>query len=875
MPFPIDRKTRCIGATVFAAGSAIIVGFRLLGSHVTHLAAIQSLPQLVTGLLDSIYSCSLLGFVLAAAILTCRCRKDNSLNWVSGSFGLFLLFHLLHHEVNWVPFRDHHLWMVWILEIFSSIAALLTMLGLPTAIRRIQTTINEAADRRESELRLGAAAESSSDSILMLESVRALTGEIIDFRFTFTNQKGAALLGKTSEDLFGTVLYKSFPDLLASGYNKLYQRVVETGEPLTFECSHKVFKTDGEDARLLIRVVKLHDGIVLTSTDITHWQNTQDELKEALSLSKAMVANSPFCTIVTDIAGIVTTINPAGERMLGYSSQELLGKDVTLIHDAAELEERTRELTAEFGKRVKADHEVFRILPEMGKTDSREWTYIRRDGTRFPVQLSVTAIDGPAGQAVGFMGISYDLSERKLADEYIYHLAHHDTLTGLPTRTLLCDRLGVAVERAKRSNESLAVMVLDLDHFKRVNDSLGHEAGDALLCEVAKRLKDCVRKSDTVARMGGDEFVVLLADMQGPEGAEVVARKLQDALSEPVQLGRHNITVTASIGVSVFPESDDIDLLLKNADVAMYRVKARGRNGIEVYTPGLGVESLERLQMESALRNAVQANELEIVFQPQICFADNRMIGVEALLRWHSAEFGKVMPNTFIPIAEETGLIVPISEWVLRQACKQIAALQIQVGKDISLAVNVSPRQFQQENFPATIALALRESGLRAEQLELEITEQLLMVDSEESLETMKRVRKLGVKFAIDDFGTGFSNMGYITRFAVDRIKIDRSFITKCDVDSNSRAVTAAIIALAHSLDIEVIAEGVETTQHVNMLIQLKCDQAQGYLYSRPLSLSALGSFAAASVDAPLITIDKSGVRLAFANLAEKNLQPV
>lgn len=867
MPSPIDRKIRRSAVALFIVGSILIVGLRLVPSQEGGSTFLRNFPQFLADLFDGLGSCASLALALAMAILTYRCRKDRALNWVSGSFGAFFFFEMVNNELAAGTFRIHQLWLVSVLDILSVIAALLTVLGLPNAIRRIQMTIFEAARSRESELKLSAAAESSTDSILMLESIRSLSGEIADFRITFVNDKGAILFGKDRKAMLGVALYDTFPLLRNSRRIATYQQVVATGDSATFECAHPVFKHGGEEARLYVRVVKLGDGIVMTVTDVTNWHKANRELKKALAFSTAMVACSPYCTIITDPVGMITSVNPAGEMMLGYRAAELIGKEVAMLHEPGEIAQRAIELSSQFGRQIEAGYEVFCTMPQMGITDTREWTYIRKDGSRFPGHLSLTALKDESGETIALMGTSFDLTERKLADEYIYHVAHHDTLTGLPTRGLMCDRLSVAMERSTRSGDSVAVMMVDMDNFKRVNDSLGHKAGDDLLSEIAKRLKDCVRKSDTVARMGGDEFVVLLTDMSTPEGVEVVARKIQEALSNPVRLGRHDITVTASIGVSVFPESDDIDKLLKNADLAMYRVKARGRNGVEIYNPALGMECLQRLQMESALRNAIHAAELEIVFQPQISFADNRMIGVEALLRWHSAEFGNVPPTTFIPIAEETGLIVPISEWVLRLACKQIAALQQELGKDISLAVNVSPRQFQQKNFPTTIEMALRDSGLRAEQLELEITEQLLMIDSEESLEIMKRVRRIGVQFAIDDFGTGFSNMGYITRFAVDRIKIDRSFITKCDSDSNSRAVTAAIIALAHSLDIEVIAEGVETTQHVDMLTQMKCDQAQGYLFSRPLSLSALKSFAAASVVAPRIPQDRSGVRRAFADL--------
>ncbi len=594
---------------------------------------------------------------------------------------------------------------------------------------------------------------------------------------------------------------------------------------------------------------------------------TDKELQSSLSFHRAVISCAPFCMIATDAAGIITSVNPAAERMLRYNSAALLGKDILLLHDPIEVAQRAHKLSLDLGVEVPPSYQVLQAYAERDLAGGQEWTYIRRDGSRLPVQLSVNKLEDQDGSSLGLIGIAYDLTERKWAEERLDYVAHHDPLTNLPARALLRDRLGVAIEHATRSQTILAILLIDLDNFKRVNDSLGHPAGDTLLREVATRLRGFVRKSDTVARMGGDEFVVMLSELNCPEDARDVAAKLLDVISEPVLIGRHDIRITASIGISIFPESDDIDMLFKNADLAMDRVKLHGRNGIEVHTPGLDIESHQQLQMESALRRAIEASEFEVVYQPQISFTDDRMTGVEALLRWNSAEFGAVMPTTFIPLAEESGLIVPIGEWILRNACKQIAALQVELNREIAVAVNISPLQFQQKDFPETIERALRDSGLRASQLELEITEQLLMLDSEESIEIMRRVRTLGVRFAIDDFGTGFSNMGYITRFNVDRIKIDRSFISKCDTDANGRAVTSAIIALAHSLDMEVIAEGVETTRHIETLKLMQCDHAQGSLYSRPLQLAALRSFAARTFTLPPITADKSGIRRAFIQL--------
>ncbi len=875
MPASLDRFTTKAAAVVFCIGSVTIVCIELARHYCTRYAFTRDLPQVVADVLNGLGGCSFLALALATAILAIRCYKDKLLLWFTASFALFLFLQMLVNETDITPFREQHLWIVSLLEVISCIVTVFTIAALPAALRRIQTTIRQAARSKESEAMLFAAAESSTDFIMMLEALRSEDGAITDFRFRFVNRAGAEFFGVEAHTLLGKHLYATYPKLLVSGNDQKYRQVVETGESVIFESQHAIFKRRGEPVRLYVRVVKLDDGISVTATDITDRYIADEQATKAMVFNQAVVDCSPFCTIVTNSSGFITAANPAASKMLLYGADELIGECITtLLHEPGEITQRARDLTSELGRAVNANHDIFRVLLERRGIDTREWTYNRKDGTTLSVQLSVTALKDQHNLTIGFIGVCYDVTERKEADRYFHHLAHHDPLTGLPTRTLLRDRLEISIERAKRYNDYLAVMIVDLDNFKRVNDSLGHQAGDALLCEVAARLRSCVRKSDTVARMGGDEFVVLLSDLQEMGRACDIANKILTAISQPVLIGRHKITVTASIGVSIYPECKDIDTLFKNADLAMYRIKARGRNSVQMYTPGIGSETTQKLQMESALRTAIEANELEIVYQPQISFADHSMIGVEALLRWHSSEFGSVPPDIFIPIAEETGLIVPISEWVLSKACNEIAVLQREIGKDIGLAVNISPRQFQTHNFPTTVENALHESGLRAEQLELEITEQLLMIDSDESLEIMQRVRTLGVHFAIDDFGTGFSNMGYITRFQVDRIKIDRSFITKCDTDSNSKAVTAAIIALAHSLNIEVIAEGVETSQHVDMLVQMRCDQAQGYLYSRPLSLKALRHFAASAVH-PNIPDGKSGIRRAFVEFHHSELQKI
>ena len=780
---------------------------------------------------------------ISLVLLVYECRKDSFIRWVVGAFLVFLIADLLDRELALSSFSNDYPWIVRLFAGAGSIAATVFVAGLPISVRRLTLIVRDTTRSRDNELRLMTAAESSADSVILYDNVYDVKGEVRDFKFIFLNGNAERMIGMDRSHVLGKNLYEVFPTIRNSGLLERHKRVAETGEPALVEVTSSIFQSECETGRYQIQVVQLSNGIATTITDITRRFQHKEDLRRALNFNKSIIASSPFSIIVTDKSGQITSINPAAEKMLWYQESELIGRNSIDLHDPHELSQRAVDLSAQFDTEVYPDHQVFRLAPEKGLIDEREWTYIRKDGSRVPVQLVVAALRDSDECIIGFVGISYDLTERKRADEYIYHIAHHDPLTGLPTRTLLRDRLELFIERARRSQDDLAVLMIDLDNFKRVNDSLGHQAGDTVLCEISKRLKACVRKSDTVGRMGGDEFVVLLPDLRSDKDAEEVCQKLLAAVAQPIRIGKHEIIVTASIGIGLFPGCDDVDTLFKNADFAMYRVKDSGRNGSQVYTPGIGMQGLQQLQMESALRNALEADEFEILYQPQISFADGRVLGVESLLRWNSPEFGLVGPNTFIPLAEETGLIVRIGEWVLFQSCKEIAALQRRLGVEISVAVNISPRQFQQQDFPATVEKALYTSGLKPEQLELEITEHLLMVDSEESLEIMQRVRKLGVRFAIDDFGTGFSNMSYITRFAVDRIKIDRSFISRCDVDENSRAVTAAIIALAHSLQIDVIAEGVESEQHVQMLRQMSCDQAQGYFYSRPLKLADMRRF--------------------------------
>ena len=427
------------------------------------------------------------------------------------------------------------------------------------------------------------------------------------------------------------------------------------------------------------------------------------------------------------------------------------------------------------------------------------------------------------------------MSERRRAEEQIEYQAYHDALTGLPNRLLFRDRLTVALAHARRHETALAVMFLDLDRFKNVNDTLGHTLGDELLRVVAERLRCVLREGDTIARMGGDEFTILLSDLKAAEDAAKIAQKLLDAVAEPMPIEGHELFVTTSIGISLYPDDgDSADALLKNADNAMYRAKETGRNAFQLCTRAMNNRAAERLSVENSLRRAIDRNELLIHFQPLIRLESRATVGMEALLRWERPGHGIVPPATFIDIAEETRLIVPIGEWVLRQACVQAKQWQRGAYPSIRVSVNLSPRQFQQADLVAVVADALTASDLEPKYLELEITESTAMMNLDRTIAMLGELHELGVRIALDDFGTGHSSLNYLRHFPIDRVKIDREFVQEIELSRSTRAIIAAVVGMARGLDLAVTAEGVETHAQVDFLVDQGCEEVQGFLFGRP-----------------------------------------
>jgi diguanylate cyclase (GGDEF)-like protein/PAS domain S-box-containing protein len=466
---------------------------------------------------------------------------------------------------------------------------------------------------------------------------------------------------------------------------------------------------------------------------------------------------------------------------------------------------------------------------------SFETTFYRKDGTTYPAECKLQLVRPKDSQAEILVWVQ-DITERKQMENTIRQMAYYDSLTGLPNRNLLNDRLAVALANASRNNQKVAIFFLDLDHFKTINDSLGHEAGDQLLQQVSLRIRKIMRKQDTIARMGGDEFIVLIPGLLDTDHTARLAEKILDAITPVFKIGENELYVGCSIGISIFPDDGmEIKTLLKNSDLAMYRAKEKGRNTFQLYTPSMNFKAMERLAVEKNLRKALDREEFELYYQPKVDLKSGQIAGMEALIRWDSPELGLVMPDQFIPIAEETRLIIQLGHWVLVTACRQARLWQEAGLPQIPISVNLSVVQFTHPNLVSEIDKVLKQMKIPAHQLELEITESVLMQDTTLAVSILNKLSQLGIKISIDDFGTGYSSLNYLKNLPLDYLKIDQTFIKDFSLQANS-AITKAIVTLAQSLNMKTIAEGVETEEQRKFLAELNCDVAQGYLFSKPIS---------------------------------------
>jgi diguanylate cyclase (GGDEF)-like protein/PAS domain S-box-containing protein len=555
-----------------------------------------------------------------------------------------------------------------------------------------------------------------------------------------------------------------------------------------------------------------------------------DALEHSERRTRAILASAADGIITIDERGNVESFNPAAERIFGYAAADVVGQNVKMLMPDPYRSEHDGYLRA-YGE---SGHG---LIIDVGP---REVLGRRQDGTVFPMDLAISVMQVENHRV--FIGIVRDISERKHDQERLNLLAHYDTLTSLPNRVLFNDRLKQTTIAAARHDRVVTVMFIDLDRFKTINDTLGHDVGDLVIKAAAERIVGCLRAGDTVARLGGDEYAVILADMAQTQDAARVAQKIVDAFSEPLRVAEHELFVTVSIGVTLYPSDDtSVDNLLKNADTSMYRAKERGRNTYQFYTADMNAKAGERLALETHLRHALERGELLLHYQPQVDLQTGRIIGVEALVRWQR-QTGLVSPADFIPLAEETGLIVPIGEWVLRTACARGKAWHDAGFGFLRVSINVSARQFRQNDFSETVAKVLRETGFPPVSLELEMTESLLMEHAEAMITRFEELHAMGVSLSIDDFGTGYSSLSYLKRFPIDTVKIDRSFVNDIITDPDQAAIASGIISLAQNLRLKVVAEGVETEEQAAFLRSRRCDAMQGYLFSRPVSHHALSS---------------------------------
>ena len=556
--------------------------------------------------------------------------------------------------------------------------------------------------------------------------------------------------------------------------------------------------------------------------DITERKEAENNLRENRELLRVVVEGTSDAIYVKDIAGRYRLFNTAASRLTGKSAEEVFGRDDTFLFPAEEAKNVMN------GDRAVMEGGITRTFEErLTSVDGEQVVFMTTKGPLFDENKNLT----------GIFGVAHDITERKQAEEKIRSLAYTDHLTGLPNRLLLLDRCEQAMAIAKRNGAQMALLFFDLDHFKNINDTMGHHAGDLLLKAVANRILKILRANDTLARLGGDEFVLVCTAIDSSQDAGVVAKKIIDLLRQPFEIEGKSIYSNASIGIVMYPgDGADSATLLKHADLAMYAAKAQGRETYNFFSDTLNVKAKERAAIEEDLRQALlQSDQLLLHYQPQVEFGSGRIFGMEALCRWLHPVHGFIAPDKFIPVAEQTGLICQIGYWGLKTACRECSEWH-RNGYPLSVAVNVSIFQLQFSDFPEMVKEALDEAGLPPEYLELEITESMLMHSANKSVEMLKRLKAIGVKISIDDFGTGYSSLSYLNKFSVDKIKIDQSFIREITLRDDAASIVRAIVAIGQSLGLKVIAEGVETVEEEAILLGFSCDEAQGYYYSKPMS---------------------------------------
>ena len=689
-------------------------------------------------------------------------------------------------------------------------------------IQQLEKSLNSASRR------LYETNKSLSDQKFALDQSSIVCIADVNRLITYANDKFCQISGYHRKELIGLNQYFLCFDFYPETYfDELWAHTMQgkvwRGEVKNCKQDGGVFWVDATVVPFLDENDRPYQFVSI-QTDITEKKLVEEKLQQNELRMRSILENTGDGIVTLDECGIILSFNRAAENILGYDSNEVTGKNFS-------------KMITDIGNQ--AGHAItFNWFQELNKSASSvnlELLGLARNGATIPLELTVSKMKETDNNF--FIVVLRDITERLQAEEHLRHLAHHDSLTGLPNRNAFLDRLDHSIALNLRRKSTIAVLFMDIDRFKYINDTLGHDVGDKLLQEIADRLKLCVRAGDTVARLGGDEFTFLLEDLSSPEDIPFIAQKIIDTVSKPTNIDDRELFITASIGVSRFPDDGESGLdLLKNADAAMYRAKDEGRNNFQFYATDMGKKAHERLSLETYLRQALKYDEFFLVYQPQFDIRTGKVLSLEALIRWNHPEQGLVMPAQFVPVLEETGLIVTVGEWILKTACQQIAAWESVGANCVPVFVNLSARQFKEKNLVVTVQQILDEAGLGAEKLGIEITESILMQYSDVSSDILSALNEMGIGMALDDFGTGYSSLSYLRRFPIDTLKIDRSFIHNINQDLGNSEIVKAIIALGQSLNLNVVAEGVEKQEELALLRGWGCEIAQGYLFSRPVS---------------------------------------
>ena len=710
--------------------------------------------------------------------------------------------------------------------------------NLTRLVPAIQRCLREVSDRfarktaekelSEQQQLLTVVVEGSTDAIF----VKDLQG-----RYLLVNQAASKFVGKPADQMMGHDDKFIFPGAIATEIMAIDKAIMSSGKTQT----HEEYITTLSGQQLIFHVTKgpmldyngQVSGLFGIAHNITERKKRELALIESESRFSTVFNNNPMAIGISNYASEkFIDVNEAYLQLFGYERNEVIGHTAIELNLWVYPEEKAR---------------MYMSLSEHGQIQNQELLFRTKTGEIGDALLSAELINIGGEQCV--LRMLTDITEKKKAQRVIDYLAHHDALTGLPNRLLVRDRVEQAIAAAKRDKHKIALLFMDLDNFKSINDSLGHASGDVLLEVISHRLRESIRGADTVSRFGGDEFLVVLSHITASDAVVAVCSKILEDITKPARIDGHELSTSCSIGVTVYPDDgDDFDTLLRKADSAMYYAKDAKGNTYRFFDSKMNADAIEQVGLRNGLRIALERNEFVLHYQPQIDLSSGAVIGAEALIRWQHPELGLLAPGKFITLAEDSGLIVPIGEWALREACRQAMAWRQQGLPDLVMAVNLSAIQFRRGNLDETVIAALRDSGLDPQFLELELTESILIGDTENVLQTVQRLKTLGIKLSLDDFGTGYSSLSYLKRFAVDKVKIDQSFIRDMDKNPSDAAIVRAIIQMSKSLGLRTIAEGIEEEHLIKYLQIYHCDEAQGYYYSRPIPSESFVQWVLASL---------------------------